>query len=208
MKLNADQFMSFVRSVLKIGGGVLSANGVNQNSVTQIILGIVSAIVALIWSHLENATPTVQPAPVTITKAPVFFLIAMASVMFGCATLNKGADPLVVRAEQAELGAEATFDLILHLDNADRGYWRTNAPAFHHFAEWLRTPQQYATVKTNVVVARAVAMQLNVDDLKLEYKQVKTVDSSNSLFLAWATLNAAMGQANSWSNIISNPVHP
>jgi aconitase B len=59
--------------------------------------------------------------------------------------------------------ASATFDLLLRVDNTDRGFWRTNAPAFHQFCEWLRTPTPYQAQ----TVPRCVALQLNVDDLRL-----------------------------------------
>lgn len=131
-------------------------------------------------------------------------LLLIPLLFIGCHTLNPGADPFVVMVEQAQSGALATFDFIVYMDHANRGFWRTNAPAFHNFAEWLRTPQSYGTS----VVPRSVAIQLNVDDMKLAYKASKTAPNSNALWSAWAVLNEAINQSLSWSNIITAPTHP
>lgn len=131
-------------------------------------------------------------------------LLLIPFVFIGCQTLNPGADAFVVRVEQTQMGALATFDFIVYMDHANRTFWRTNAPAFHNFAEWLRTPQSYGTS----VVSRSVAIQLNVDDMKLAYKASKTAANSNALWSAWMVLNTAINQSLSWSNIITTPTHP
>lgn len=132
-----------------------------------------------------------------------FLLFLLALGLWACSTLSPGADPFVVRVEQGEAGSGATFDLVLRLDASDRGFWRTNAPAFHNFCEWLRTPTPYS----GKAVPRCVAMQFNVDDLKLAYKASKTATSSNALYEAFSVLGTAVGQANSWSNIVTAPIH-
>ena len=124
--------------------------------------------------------------------------------LIGCAHLLPGSDPLVVRTEQTQAGANSTFDFVLNLDNNNRGFWRTNAPAFHGFCEWLRTPMNY---KASQTVSRCVLMQLDVDDLKTAYKMNKSAANSNVLFTAVGTLSYALGQSMSWSNIIVTPTH-
>lgn len=136
-------------------------------------------------------------------KLALFAALAF-SVFAGCATLDKDADALVVRVEQTQTAANATFDMILHVDNSDRGFWRTNAPAFHKFCEFLRTPEPYGTN----LVPRCVAIELNVDDLKLAYKASRSSGNSNALVSAWAVLNQLFSQSLSWSNIITSPVRP
>jgi hypothetical protein len=138
------------------------------------------------------------------TLAAVSAVALLIGLAIGCASLTPGADPLVVRVEQTLTGANATFDFVLGIDNGNRAFWVTNAPAFHQFAEWLRTPQAYGTN----VVSRCVAMQLNTDDLKLSYQASKTTGSSNALWSAWSVLSTAITQTGSWSNIITGPVHP
>lgn len=127
----------------------------------------------------------------------------LAMILVGCAVLKSGSDPLVVRTEQALTLANGTFDFVLHTEHVNRSFWQTNAPAFANFCDWLRTPVPYGGSN----VARCVEMQLNVDDLKLAYKASKTASNSNALFSAWSTLNAAVSQAGSWSNIVVTPIH-
>jgi hypothetical protein len=131
-------------------------------------------------------------------------LISLGLLLTACATVDPAADPLVVRVEQTQIAARQAFDMVLHLDDANRPFWRTNAPQFHLFCEWLRTPQPYSVG----LVPRAVAIQLNVDDLKQAYKWSRTAGNSNALFSAWSVLNAAIIQTSAWSNIITTPVHP
>lgn len=132
-------------------------------------------------------------------------LLAFVAVLLfaACATLQPGADKFVVRVEQTQLGASATLDFVLHLDNADRGYWRSNAPAFHDFCEWLRTPVPI----DRATYARALAMQLNVQSLKVAYKANRNGGTSNALYLAADVLSMACSQANSWSNILTLNKH-
>jgi hypothetical protein len=137
--------------------------------------------------------------------ATCFTLLVIAAAILlpiGCATLNPGADALVVRVEQAESIASSTFDMVLHVDNAERSFWETNAIAFHRFCEWLRTPTQYGGSN----VARCVAIQLNADDLKIAYQASKTASNSNALLTAFGTLDAAVSQSTSWANIVTNKV--
>lgn len=131
-------------------------------------------------------------------------LVPLLALLVSCATLSPTAEAFVVRVEQTQTAASATFDFILHLDNADRGFWRTNAPAFHQTCEWMRTPTAYGSNS----MPRIVVVQLNVDDLKLAYKASRTVANSNALYSAWTILNGLVSQAASWSNIVTTPAHP
>ena len=123
-------------------------------------------------------------------------LIGAAALLVGCASLQPGADPLVVRAEQTEAIAKSAFDTVLNFDNSNRGFWATNAPAYHSFCEWLRQPQ---TVEATNTLPRAAAMLISLDDIKLAYK-ISTV-SSNALIEAITTVSAAAGQAQAWITI-------
>lgn len=105
----------------------------------------------------------------------------------------------MVRAEQTEAAAKSTFDLVLSVDHADRGFWRTNSPAFHAFAEWLRQPQ---VVRVTNVLPRASAMILSLNNIKGEYVFSKSY--SNALVSAIAVLQSAATEANAWSIIITN----
>lgn len=136
-----------------------------------------------------------------------FWVVCITDVIVwtGCVTIQPGSEPFVVRVEQSQLVASGSIDFILHLDNADRGFWKTNAPALHQFCEWLRTPLPYATTAT---VSRAQLIQLNVQDLKVAYKTNRTATASNTLWVAWNVLDTAVQQSRSWSNIVTRPIHP
>lgn len=116
----------------------------------------------------------------------------------GCAHLQPGANPIVVRVEQAETSAKASFVMALNTDNMDRGFWRTNAPAFHGFCEWLRVPTPYGTN----TLPRYRALLLSLDDVKLDYKAARA--SSNQLYTALVTFESVATQAGSWLNILTN----
>jgi len=130
---------------------------------------------------------------------PAISFVVLCAFLTSCAQLRPGADPLVIRAEQTESAAKVTFDLVLNIDNADRGFWRTNAPAFHNFVEWLRQPQ---IVWPPNVLPRASAMILSLNTIKVEY--ALSLQSSNALVSAIAVLQSAATEANAWSIVITN----
>lgn len=116
-----------------------------------------------------------------------------------CRKLDPGASPVVVRTEQLLTSAQATFLFTLQVDQKDRGFWRSNAPAFHAFCETLRRPTTYQG--TNVLPQYRVWL-LSLDDVKLDYKAGRT--SSNALATAGAALTSLMNQASAWSTIVTN----
>lgn len=132
--------------------------------------------------------------------------IALGLLLSGCAALAPGADALIVRTEQLEQTAQASFHLALVIDNEDRGFWRTNAPAFHNWCEWLRVPTKYEArnifVTTNVTLPRYRVLLLSIDDIKQDYRTSKAY--SNSLNSALITLSSVLRQTESWLNIVTN----
>lgn len=128
----------------------------------------------------------------------VFWLFMACVAFVGCvAPINPGQDPLPVRAEQLETTANSAFQLVVDLDNSDRGFWRTNAPAFHNFAEWLREPIQ---VGTNAPQRRGIEMVLQVDVAKMQYEANKS--QSNVLITAISDLEIAANQATAWNTLV------
>ncbi len=95
----------------------------------------------------------------------------------------------------------STFDLVLETDNQNRPFWRTNAPQFHAFAEWLRQPQ--AVGGTNY--PRATAMILDLDFTKRDYKVNKI--SATQLQLVVSTVQDAITRAGGWLTVATNSVH-
>jgi hypothetical protein len=118
----------------------------------------------------------------------------------GCATVSPTSDPIVVHAEQVETSADAAFQLVVDLDNADRGFWTTNAPAFHTFAEWLRQP---VPTPTNPNEPRGLGMILLVDQAKLAYETNSAM--TNVLAATLADLQTALNQASAWTTIVQTP---
>lgn len=124
--------------------------------------------------------------------------VSISLILVGCvAPLNPGQDPLPVRAEQLETTANSAFQLVVDLDNSDRGFWRTNAPAFHNFAEWLREPIQ---IGTNAPQRRGIEMVLQVDTAKMQYEANKS--QSNVLITAISDLEIAANQATAWNTLV------
>lgn len=121
----------------------------------------------------------------------------------GCAHLDPGANALVVRAEQTEVVALATFDLVLGIDNASRDFYKTNAPAFHAFCEWLRRP--VSTGGTNTLPA-SLAMVQNLNNVKQAY--VRSQVSSNVLASVIGVLSSSVEQAGQWILVVNKPVKP
>lgn len=125
-------------------------------------------------------------------------VVAAMLVWGGCATLAPGADPLVVRAEQAETVAIATFNMVVQVDDKDREYWKRTVPGFHDFAEWLRAP---LVVGTNTH-PRGIAMIRNVEAIKQTYKENKAY--SNVLVSVLGVLGATVEQAGTWLSVATN----
>lgn len=146
----------------------------------------------------SSATPAGEATPVPIrTVTPLAMAIAAAGLV-GCAPLQPGADPLVVRTEQTLTVAKSSFDLVLHVDEAHRDFWRVQAPAFHSFCEDLRTP---VTLGTNNL-PRCSAMLWSVDQVKLRYKEGRA--SFDDLETVLVTLQGTVDQAQAWLTIVTN----
>jgi len=123
---------------------------------------------------------------------PILIALALLS-MTGCAILKPGSDPLVVRTEQTLTIAKATLDTFEKTDNANRAFWKTNAPALHTFAEYLRVK---VVVNETNYLPRGLAYVSALESVKLAYKQGKA--SSNAVVTAIAVLDTAVKQAQSF----------
>ncbi len=117
--------------------------------------------------------------------------------LFGCAAIQPGADPLIVRAEQAEQIADSTFSLFLHLEYENRERIQS-VPQIHSYAEWLREPQPVHG--TNM--PRAVALVFSLNDVKAAYRA--NAANSNLLVTATSTLTEALKQAADWTATINS----
>lgn len=129
-------------------------------------------------------------------------LAVLAAVAFtGCVGLKPGADPIIVRAEQTQAIAPATFNAILKLDDSNRALSRSNAPAFHEFCEWLRAPVTITVTNLHpggpqvlgAHLPRGLAMVWSLDQTKLAYKH--GLATSNTVVGVLATVESALAQA-------------
>lgn len=190
--------------------GILMNLGIAKpdNWVRSLIFGLIAGAASIVihrkvlkgWIDadvfpVDDATKK-NPPSLPVILLPFLFAGALLS---GCATVQPSNDVLVVRTEQTLTVAEGTFLFTLQVDNSDRGFWRTNAPAFHRFAEDLRTPTSYHG--TNTLPRWRVGL-LSVNDVKTDYKASKA--SSNALATALATLTSLQGQALAWLTIVTN----
>jgi len=133
-------------------------------------------------------------------KLLLFSLIAAIGLGVGCASIQPGNDPLVVRTEQTLATGKSLFDTTLGIDHANRPFFATNAPAFHIFCEWLREPQ--AVPELSGTLPRASALLYSLDTIKRDYQASKA--SSNTLYTALATFESVSSQAGAWLTIATN----
>lgn len=129
----------------------------------------------------------------------LFILLPVVFILWACASVAPGNDPVVVRAEQLETDAKATFDLVLNIDNANRGFFATNAAPFHAFCETLRQP---VTVDGTNTLPRAAAVLWLLDQDKQSYEQLG--GSTNALWSAMSTVSTLISQAGAWSQVVTN----
>ena len=132
----------------------------------------------------------------------ILTVAAMLFIAVGCASIQPGQDALVVNAERLETVSASAFDTVVILDNSNRSFWITNAPAFHGFCEWIRTP---ITIESTNTLPRGLAMIKLVDDAKLVYEVNKS--QSNILIQVVADLQGVFNQASSWTLIVQSPTH-
>lgn len=131
------------------------------------------------------------------------FVIGVSAFLYvGCNSVAPGSDPIVVRAEQVETGATNTLNGIVSIDDANRPFWITNAPAFHTFAETLRKPVQI----DGLTLPAGLAAVRSLDDVKVAYIAGKA--TSNDVVAAISVAQSMLSQASAWSVIATNaPTH-
>jgi hypothetical protein len=217
-----DNIKQFLQVVLILLGPLLIKHHISfGNDIVDEVAGTLSDAWGIIWKFMHwNKTPD-APAPVSNPSVSggqsgfarfslVLFTAALSAIVFvfiivGCAHVEPGQDPIIVNAERVQTIATPTFDILLETDNANREFWQSKASAFHDFCEWLRERQTAELADGTITnVQRAIALQLNLDKVKLDYKASKV--SSNAVIEVTATLKSIERQANAWLLIVTNPV--
>ena len=159
-------------------------------------IGAIMTGLGFVFSADGSQTST-PPAPGGTSKAggPLLLLAAImsASILCGCAPLAPGSRAIVVRAEQSITVANSTFDTAVHIDDANRSFWRTNLPAFHQFCEWLRAPVVIAPLTNSF--PRGLAIVRSADLVKNEYKSSNSTNDYAALINSLAIVESATTQA-------------
>ncbi len=142
------------------------------------------------WLDDKKLNNSFNPDP----PLQVLFALLAASFLFtGCSSLDPGARAVVVRAEQSIVIANVTFDAAVHIDDSNRPFFRTNAPAFHQFAEWLRTPVVMVPLTNSL--PRGLAIVSSADAVKNRYKATNSTNDYASLISSLAVVESVTGEA-------------
>jgi predicted metal-dependent hydrolase len=107
-------------------------------------------------------------------------------VMAGCASVQEGHDPVVVRAEQSLSIAFDTVDTFLKIEHGNREVIKAKVPEVHAFAEKLR---ERVTVggKTQPY---AISLIQSATEVKNAYKRNRSLENRANLISALASLEA------------------
>lgn len=156
-------------------------------------------------SATKSTTELMKP-----TDATRLLLGAMAAGLFlttgmSCRKLDPGADPIVVRTEQALEMGRATFLFTLQVNDKDRDFFRARTPEFHAFCETLRRPTPYPLTSTNLLPQWRVWL-LSVDDVKRDYKAGRA--TGDAVLTSLSVLNGLLEQAEAWNTVITNRIKP
>lgn len=115
-------------------------------------------------------------------------LLCFPLLFAGCfATLKPGADAVVVRAQQAEQMAFATFDTYLKMVHAHEAKVKSTAPAAYDFAEWLRAKQPDGQ-------PRGLAMIESLGRVRRAYAANRTTEGKSSLLSALSALQSSIAE--------------
>ena len=104
--------------------------------------------------------------------------LLIVALMTACGTLQPGADPFIVRAEQTQQVAFDTFDTFVTMDNNNRTLFRTSFPEAHAVAEWLRAPVTRIDGKT---MQRGLSILEDLKAAKALYKAVPNTANKTAL---------------------------
>lgn len=177
--------------------------------------GGLRGVLSAIWLGTNSPRQAEDKAASDAAKLPVLaFFIGLASLTLavsGCSAIKAGNDPFVVRVEQSQKIGFTTVDTFLKIDDANRGFFRTNAAPAHAFAESLRQwrvdripPDGH--LETNRVW---VSYFKSLDRIKLAYKAHTA--SSNDVVQVLATVETTVAEAQRYlmqganANVPSNP---
>lgn len=114
----------------------------------------------------------------TTNLIPIGLLVSILLMGSGCASILSGNDPVVVRAEQTEKIALATFDTFLAIEAAHQAEIQSMSPIIHTVAENVRkNGKNWLTTANN---------------LRKTYKSSRTPENKANLMTAIAIVETAL----------------
>lgn len=210
-----DTTQTLVRSFLKIGAGMLVAKGLTDNNHAEEIAAGIFGLFAVIWGLLHRTPKTAAAAAPdeadkshnSGTRVPIFFLAGMLALggLTGCATLDKNADPIEVRAEQTISMAEDTIDAFMAIEFDNDALVKEKAPAIHDFANWLAAPIPWPDGSTwpdgsHTTGPRGLVIVQSANDMRRAYKTNRSPENKASLVAALAALEETLRQVQGYIN--------
>ena len=207
--MNSSQFLSLARWLLNsISGGVIAYTAAKSPAVQGVgayvaqLITAPDAVAAVVlgitwlWGHLTHADPQSSPPSsggISKTVSALVALCAVSLLFTGCASIASGNRAVVVRAEQSISLANATLDSAVHIDDANRLWSMSHAPAFHQFCEWLRAPVVMLPLTNSL--PRGLAIVASADAVKETYKRTNNTNDYALLISSLAVLESATSQA-------------
>src|SRR5947209_15503639 len=142
----------------------------------------------------HKTRPRLRHRPLQMKSPKLFNLLSIfASLALlgcaGCAALDKGADPIEVRAEQTIQTASDTMDLFIGVEYDNQALIEAKLPAVHQFAEYLREkiPNDVNDASKGAT-PRGIGLIDSVNQVRRAYKANRTPENKASLAAAVAAL--------------------
>lgn len=117
-------------------------------------------------------------------------LCALAFTLAGCSTIDKGADPIEVRAEQTISIATTTLDTFMTLELKNEALVKEKAPEAYKVAVWLAAP---VTVDGKTL-ARGLSLIQSATNARRAYKSSRGPEAKANLEAALSALAAAVAE--------------
>lgn len=162
LRKHTNPSVSFWADILEQVGILITGWFVRQNNVSSEQVGV------------SKPDPSAQAGVKTLMLLFAFVMLT------GCGTILPGNDPLVVRAEQTEKTAIATFSAFVHIEAANRDFLRKLNPDIKTVADKVRLDS------TNWVSS--------LDRVILAYKHNRNESNSVNVATALATLEASLAE--------------
>src|SRR5438105_76188 len=86
--MNTDQFLSLIRTLLKIGAGSLVAHGYASSSTAELLIAAALAVVSVLWSHVTHQETGNASQP-TLPGLKLMLFCFLALPLLGCTSMRQ-----------------------------------------------------------------------------------------------------------------------